>query len=220
MENDETNKENQEVENTENVRDNPERNNNQPFIKSEVTKKATKKKKTILSVILVIILIAGGIFGYFQYSNQKAKEYKQNVKKVQVMVIVSGTKAENMINEYIQVWDKAIESRYGFELHGEYVSDFNDALQVQKSYFISNGDIDKLKKDKNEIESTVKQLKNPPKNYEEIYNLVIDLQNKYRTFSDYAIDPSGSLLSYGNDTAEISRELSDIYQEIEMRIGD
>lgn len=188
--------------------------------KSRVTEKATKKKGIILALILGLILIGGGIFGYWQYNRQQAKEYKQDVEKVLAIVIVSGSQAESMINEYIQVWNNAIESRYGYELHGEYVFDFNEALQVQKGYFKVNGDIKKLEDDKNTLESLVKQLNNPSENYEDIYDLVIDLHNKYRTYVDYAIDPSGSLLSYGNETAEKSREISEIYQEISMRLGD
>ncbi|PRR80687.1 Double zinc ribbon [Clostridium liquoris] len=69
---------------------------------------------------------------------------------------------------------------------------------------------------KNNIEKNMKELRNPPKDYEEAYKLFVDLYSLYGQIYSQAMSPQGSLMTYNQDINQKSSEFSQIYDKIKV----
>jgi len=199
------------------------------IVKSESKSSKTKNKRKIiiysLITFIIISLVTGGL--YYQHKKKveetiklEKEQYRKDLSALVDEMLENGVKAESMINEYLKVWNKAIDERYSWTLHGERVYDFNDALRVQYNYFKNHGDIKSLIDKNIEIELKIKSLNNPPIEYKEMYDLVIELYTDYSEFVELAEEPSGSYRSYSANANELSSNFVRKIKEFNVRFPD
>lgn len=107
--------------------------------------KKENKKKIIILVIIICCVIVVGFIGFKVYKNEQAKKeaaryeievenYIDNINKMKVQMIITGSEAEGLMNKTSMVWSNAIFKKSDSEtdkytmVNGEFIDDFNDAL--------------------------------------------------------------------------------------------
>ena len=191
-----------------------------PILNSTLEPPKKSKKKQIVIFFLSLLLIAAlGWGGYHLYQQKKQKEAEEYGKKLNFLVmnmLNTGADAEKMINGYIDVWHKAIFNA-SVMVNGKWYSNFNGAVSALKSQFEQEGKIEELQKSLDKTENDLKKLKNPPEEYKELYELVVDMYKIHKEFIEYAITPSGSLQSYSNDAKDLSQQFINFYNEYNVK---
>lgn len=107
---------------------------------------------------------------------------------------------------YSEVWRNAIFDNKDHD--GEYCSDFNEAIskykrQVANLYFAAKG----VNSKKDKLDSLIKELKNPPSKYKELYNQIISVYADVQKMIELSENPSGSLNSYSNTISELDYQI-------------
>ena len=64
----------------------------------------------------------------------------------------------------------------------------------------------------------MKELKDPPKEYEEEYEALKDLYDSYLEFTEMVINPSGSLRSFSDDFNELDSRVVNKYNAMKIYI--
>ncbi|WP_373899153.1 zinc ribbon domain-containing protein [Haloimpatiens sp. FM7315] len=184
--------------------------------KSELNVKNKKitKNKIILTMISILI-IAGCFVGYKYYDNHKkteeAKKYHEKYEltfaKTTLDILTETCAAQLMCSQISDTWRNAIDSSY---------KDFNTEIANQQKQWQDKGVLKERETAKNNIEKNMKELRNPPKDYEEAYKLFVDLYSIYGQVYSQAISPQGSIITYNQDVNQKSSEFSQIYDKIKV----
>ena len=204
--------------------------------KVEVTGvKVTKKIKMIIGIV-VAVLIVGGItaVGVTQYQKKKAaeeyaqrvEEYSSNLELATYTMLSGASDAESAANLIKQVWSNAIYKEEDDDTDkytrpdGHFVSDFNEALGnlFVDSDFTSK--ISSIEDNQDTVSALMKQLKNPPEEYEDAYEAVSDLYDAYISLTNCATDPSGNLQTYSSTFSNADTEALNAYKAMELYLGD
>lgn len=165
----------------------------------------------------------------------KAK-YIEKVKSLNLEIIASSAIAEKLIGSYSKLWLVAIEDGVRLEefaealntststvnpIIGEFnygvgllennefskVRDFNEAIAIAIKYYDKQGDLESLKKSREKIQSSIKELAFPPQAYQSIYDETFNLYNNYEKYIDLAIQPTGSLSSFSNNAQTLASDI-------------
>jgi len=207
--------------------DDPEPNSNQNIDSSKNSKQTiqtteqknvkVKKNKTIKSLVIVVSILLvistiGGAIVFKINSDKKAKQaayekYELNFATATIKILTEAYICETMCNSISVTWRNAIESSY---------KDFNTEIRIMQDKLKNDGSLDERQKAKDDIEKTMKQLQNPPKDYEEAYKLLIDLYGYYGQIYSQATSPQGSLLTYNQDVNQKASEFSKTYDKIKV----
>ncbi|MZP30886.1 hypothetical protein GTO91_14295 [Heliobacterium undosum] len=197
-----------------------------------------KKKKTKLFIIGGVILVLIATFGIVFNYNQREKEYGQKLDLISNEMIFSAALAEKMCNSYQKVWHDTIWNKMDMskmasdigvpesELKNKtgeyflYTSDFNESLKILYKYYDKNGNVDLLKNTKETVYKDIKSLDAPPEKYKQSYNAIMDLYSDYDQYINLAINPTGSLQSYSNETRDLNTKISKKYKEFGLRFPD
>lgn len=186
----------------------------------EIKKKSSKKKKWIFSIVTVLLLIGAGV-GTYLYIDKKnkelAEEYEADIELVADKIISSGSVAEDMINNYSSVWHDAIYEDF-YQIDGEYVSDFNEAIQIQYAKHSTEGLNKVIEDDLENIKSDIKDLNDPPEEFEDAYEALLNLYKSYSSFANLALTPDGSLTTYNETTNSLGSEVVSNYEEFSLKM--
>jgi type II secretory pathway pseudopilin PulG len=176
----------------------------------EMSKSFGKRKKIILGIIGVLLLVSA-IIGIYQYEQHKKQEelqaYKQTLKRFAKVELTAGYHAEQMIQDYSEVWYNTIFNDFS-EIDGERYTDFSEAVNAAVNHYYANGALDDLDAKVEEGNELLKKLKNPPKEFEEEYKAAVKVHDSLNNFVIYAKEPSGTLQSFNEDTSEKDSQLS------------
>lgn len=154
------------------------------------------------------------------------QEYEDNLRLVTDTMLSGAVDAENCCNLIVQVWNNAIwekkddaTDRYT-RPDGYFVEDFNDALEnlFTDSEFCSQ--IDLIMENQRAVNKIVGKLKNPPEEYRAAYEALSECYNAYLTFTNMAINPTGSLNTFSEDFDEADTEFVHCYQKMEFYLQD
>ncbi|SQC02509.1 hypothetical protein [Clostridium tetanomorphum] len=104
-----------------------------------------------------------------------------------------------------ETWSSSIESRY---------KDFNDELIELNKRWSRNGFLKSREDAKNKIELEMSQLKNPPNDYKEAYNTLVELYGYYSQIYNQSVSPKGSLITYNQDVNNKTGEFDKIYDKL------
>lgn len=168
-------------------------------------KKQKKKHKGIIISIVVIALIAVCVFGFSISQKAKETEYYSNMEYVSYTMLDEAAKAEKAGNLIKSVWYNAIYEERDTETdkytmkNGKFVEDFNDALSnlyADKNFVNS---ISEIELNQSEVTDLIKKLKNPPKKYEEAYEVLKTYYDNYIKMTESVISPTGSLQTFSED---------------------
>jgi hypothetical protein len=195
----------------------------------KITEPKKSKRKTIISIITVLLLSFSVYIGYAKYEEkqreqqrreqqEKLKEYEQLFKSTAEAMIATSITAEEMLNKYHDVWSDAIFNDYA-EVDGEIIyGDFNEAVSAQRQSFEEKGTIELLEKSQKIIATSMKKLNNPPDEYKEEYDVLMDMYKVFNEYIDLAKTPEGSLQSFSEQTRELSNDLTSLYKELEVQM--
>ena len=198
--------------------------------KIEDTKKAgmfSGKKKIIIPIICAVIVIAI-VLSSISMKEKKYKEtYKENLEFAAIEMLLGASQAEDCGNLIKSVWYNAIykkrSSKTDKYVRNEYTlpeyNDFNTALSLLFKDQDFKSDIDSIKTINDGVKDTIRELQNPPEEYREAYNAVMDLYDSYIKLTNLVISPTGSLTSYSNDFNNADTEVSNKYNKAELYLG-
>lgn len=187
--------------------------------KVEVTgvniKDNSKRKIVIgLAVIAVLALITYGIITLINI--KRAKDYSENINSTVVMMLANASKCESMCGIISTTWRNAIFDDYD-EYNKGYL-DFNSALQNLLADSDIKTEIESIKKVDVTIAESVKSLQNPPSEFKELYNDMLELYGDYQGLVSQATNPSGSLQSYNSDVNNKISEFMKNYNKIKAKL--
>lgn len=196
--------------------------NNSDNQKPSNKEKSRKKYKGKIISIIVITLTVIGIFGYGFIQKVTQAEYYSNMENVCYTMLDGAAKAESAGNLINSVWYNAIYEQRDTEtdkytiINGEFVNDFNDALDnlFADEDFINS--ISEIELNQAEVTELMKKLKNPPKKYEEAYSLLKNYYNNYLKMTKSVISPTGSLKTFSEDFNTYDTDTVNAYEEIKL----
>ena len=64
----------------------------------------------------------------------------------------------------------------------------------------------------------LKDLKNPPKEYEKVYDTITDLSTAFISVTDFAINPKGNLQIFNKNVQEKIDKFMDLYNTLDAQI--
>lgn len=192
--------------------------------KTVVTAKAPKKKRTgiIIAVVAIAVVIALLLLGV-----QKIREviYYSKMEEIVYVMLDSAAETEDAGNLIVSVWHNVIygvddvttdkftkaESKYG----GKYfVSDFNVALSNLFADSEFSYSITKIENERADITACMKELKDPPKKYEDAYEALKTYYDNYMKFTDIVIKCDGSLNSFSEEFGEYDEKTVDCFNKM------
>ena len=200
--------------------------------KKEITisNKKISLTKILIAVVIIIIVIAGG-FGIksnnekkaVQKAEQEAKEQKENyestLQKAITTMLTGASDAEEAGNLIHDVWYDAIYKNYSEANTSKYVKatgDFNDSLSALFNDSTFKSKIASIESNKDSVSSLMKQLKNPPDEYEEAYDSLKELYNSYLDITNLVTDPTGSLQSFTSNFNDADSEVAQKMQAMQI----
>ncbi len=189
------------------------------------------KKKTLLPIIIAIFCVAALIIGIVFFvlisSFVKKKEYEAKFEKAVYLMFDGALEAESVSSLTHDVWsntiyekDSYLTDKYTKNSYGDFWDDFNvslAALMLDKDYI---ADVEDIKKNQDEVQVLMKELKNPPKGYEDAYDALKTYYEAYTKLVNLAVDPSGSLSSYSSSFNEADSEVANTYKAVLLYIED
>ncbi len=196
--------------------------------KVEVTGvRLSRRVKRLVCILSLVSLVCGLIFfSVNQYQKKKTvKKYKNNLSITADLMAIGAMKAENSCNLIVKVWKNAIfeernldTDKYTYE-DGEFV-DFNTAL---KNLFLDDSfreKINSIEENQKEVDELMKKMKKPPKEYKDAYEALSEFYDAYYTFTNCAIDPSGSYQSYSSNFNDADTEAEKCYRALQKYIDE
>lgn len=204
--------------------------------------KIAKKSKRIFIVLLIFIAVCTAIaYGKAQMQREKAiaaaeeeaaeaakisEEYSANLEMAAYSMIASAGQAEECGNLIKQVWYNAIYEERNTSTdkytrpNGYFVKDFNDALNnlFEDSSFQTR--IRNIEKNQDTMNSLMKELKNPPEEYEDAYEAVSELYDAYLTLTNLVVNPTGSLQTFSDDFNDADSEALKCFNAVSIYLED
>ncbi|RDU37137.1 hypothetical protein DRW41_10680 [Neobacillus piezotolerans] len=185
--------------------------------------KKSKSKSIILLAILALVVIAGGFFGYNSYqASAKEKDefaYAKNYWDAAYSMISGGATAEEVTNTYVSVWrDTIYDDQYVLDGKVNYSSDFNISLAAARKHHAA--EIAGLIVNDEHVKGLMKKLNDPPKKYEKLHDMLLDMYTVYKAHTEMAEDPSGSLDSFSKSLRDNAVEFSSIWEKLNVMIPE
>ena len=192
-------------------------------------------QKTTNGIIIAIIALAVILIGTFigmkvhqnkQKQEENAKAYETNLSLISNSMITGAAEAESAGNLILAVWHNAIyqtrsaDTDQYTQTDGSFVSDFNTALDnlFDDSSFANR--IDEIRKNQNQVMGYMKDLKNPPKGYEDAYSALKECYDSYLSLTDLVISPTGSLQTVSSNYNNAVSNFINAYREFELNYLD
>lgn len=185
-------------------------------------KQKKKKHKGVIISIIVFALIVTGVLGIGILQKAKEFEYYTNMEAVSYTMLDGAAKAENAGNLIKSVWYNAIYEERDDETdqytmkNGKFVDDFNDALSslFADENFIKS--ISEIETNQSEVTDLMKQLKNPPKKYEEAYSVLNGYYDNYLKMIKTVISSTGSLNTFSEDFNTYDNDTVDSFEKMKL----
>lgn len=178
--------------------------------------------------------MGGGIGFYFYDLKKKENEYETKLSSTLKQIDSSTLESAMLASDYQKYWGDIIKmsipsatlaSELGIlEKEVESYLDYsNTAYFTGMQIGLEEGDIDTMieivayakykeiksvKKNHNEVEKSIKDLKNPPKKYTDIYDDLLQIYEVYNTFVSLSTSPVGSYNDYSENINSTYETLS------------
>lgn len=154
------------------------------------------------------------------------RKYLENLWYAVDAMLSGAADSENCCNLIVQVWNNAIWEREDSATDqytrpdGQFVIDFNEALNnlfADSDFYMQ---INNIMENQDTVNSLIGQLKNPPEEYKEAYKVLSECYDAYRTFTNMAINPTGSLKSFSEDFDVADTEFMHCYHVMEFYLQE
>ena len=211
--------------------------NNEEMQKVEISsvrlhqKNPEKTKKILMGIgtLVIVAILATIVILFVNYQNQKKafNSYIDNLTEISMIMLTGGAKAEELNNLTAKVWRNSIyeesdpeTDEFTKDSRGIFYDDFNDALSSLYFDDSSQDSISEIEENQELVQLMMKDLQNPPEGLENCYETVTDLYTAYRSLTDLAINPSGSLQSFSEAKNEKVDTFLDLFKRLESQIPD
>ena len=187
--------------------------------------KKKKHKGIAIAAIMLTIVLAIGLFGAFVSNKSRATVYYDNLETVTYKMLDGAAKAETAGNLIKSVWYNAIYEERDAETdkytlkNGKFVDDFNDALSNLFSDEEYQKNILAIQNNQDEVISLMKQLNNPPREYEEAYSVLKTYYDNYLSMTKMVINPAGSLQSFSDELNSADTETVNSYEKMKLYLN-
>lgn len=187
-----------------------------------------KKKKIIAAIIILIVLLTGGSIGIkFFIANNEKKIYAENYKDIVSLMLSGASDAEHAGNLIHDVWynsiyekDSSKTDKYTKNSNGEFYDDFNTALLMLMLNDSFSNDISDIKDNQEQVQILMKDMKNPPEEYKEAYEVLKEFYDAYTKLVNLAVDPTGNLSSYTSSFNDADTAALNAYKSASLYVED
>lgn len=196
-----------------------------------------KMKKSIIAVIVLLVVCVGGGIAYKNYQTTKAaQEYQEayntyidNLRKAQVLMLSSGSDSESLCNLTLKVWSNSIYEERDSETDkytrtnggtGWFNEDFNESLSNLYSDSSIQEKISTIEQDQSRIKNLVKEMQDVPEGLDKCYDTMTALYESYKALSDLAVNPTGSLKSFGESKSSAVSDFMSAFETLDNQIPD
>lgn len=193
--------------------------------KSMNTPEKKRHKGIIITAIILPIVIIIGFLGAFAIDKGKAAVYYDHLETVTYKMLDGAANAESAGNLIKSVWYNAIyekrdaaTDKYTLK-DGKFVDDFNDALGNLFSDEEFRESISAIQSNQDEVVKLLKQLKNPPKKYEEAYAALKTYYDNYLALTKMVINPTGSLQSFSDEFNDADAATVHSYEKMKLYLN-
>lgn len=182
-----------------------------------------KIKKIIIGALAVCIVFGICFLLYSKAQQQNATEsYEENLNSVTYTMLSGASEAETCGNLIRQVWYNAIYEERDSTTDkytrpkGYFVSDFNEALH---NLFLDedfSAQLESIEDNQSMVQLLMKELKNPPAEYEEAYDAVSEFYDAYVEFTNLVTSPSGSLQTFTTNFNDADSAVLNCYNAMSL----
>ena len=191
---------------------------------------ATRTKVNVKKVILIIcgiLFLIGIIVGFIiGIKNEQIKKYKGKYEEVMYLMLDGAADAESCGNLTKSVWyncicevkDKETDKYTINKITGTFEDDFNIALEKLFSDNNYKKQEKSIKNNQNEVAKLMKEMKNPPSELNESYEVLKSYYDSYLTFTNCAINPTGSLTTFSDNFSSADADCVKWYDKAKNEI--
>lgn len=195
-------------------------NNSEENANLSVKKKKTGKKIALVVIIAIAILaVAFGVTNNLKIQKKKSVEsYGDNLSSIDETMLNGASYAETTGAMIHDIWYDSVFENHRSET-SNYISgttDFNGAIENYR-------ESDEYKKASKLIEKSIdkandlmKKLKNPPDEYQDAYDDLKKYYNDFISFTDLALNPTGSLTTYTDSYNSLDSKVSSDHKSFQI----
>lgn len=162
-------------------------------------------RKLLFIVVGVLLLTACG----------NKQKFDENLREGFRYSALTAASSRMITSATTTVWHDAIYDHE--DSHGNYVSDFNEALSRLYKEYGTSGIMDSIKLYKNTMDSLTKELGNPPYDRKEVHDDFIKLVGEVNSLYSMATKPSGSLSNYSVEVQRQWNTISKLDNEFQLK---
>ncbi len=198
--------------------------------KVRVVKERKSHKKLFIGLAIAAVVIsiigAGCLLILKRVHEAKVYKYQTNLSDITYKMIDGAAKAESMCNLTRSVWYNTIfkesdkQTDKFTKTNGKFNNDFNDSLTT---LFLDTDYLsDKIFVESNqeEVKDIMKEMKNPPKEYEDAYDDLSSFYDAYLDFTNLALNPSGNYNSFSDKFSELDSETIKLYDRVKSYLDE
>lgn len=208
--------------------ENPVIQNIQPPVMAMPPKKS--KGGLIAVIVVAVLLVFAAIITIFAVSasnSKKVEEYGDNLNLVTMTMLSGAAKAEDAGNLIKSVWYDTIYEEYDSETYKYthsngygFNDDFNDSLAALFSDSTFRTQISEIESNQETVEGLMKQLQDPPEEYEAAYDALMDYYSAYLELTGLVVNPSGSLQTFSQNFNSADSETLKCYKAMQIYIEE
>ena len=189
------------------------------------------KKYVIVAVVAVLVLIVALFAGknikeqkLAKEAVQRSEDYASTLETASFTMLLGAIEAEEAGNLIKSVWYNAIYEERDTKTdkytrpNGWWVDDFNEALKNLFADSVFKSTISSIESNQELVAGLMKDLKNPPEEYEEAYEAVKELYDAYKKLTNLATNPSGNLRTFSDNFNAADTETVNCYEALQMYI--
>ena len=189
------------------------------------------KKYIVIAIVAVIAIIAAILIGNnIKQKNLEAEaarlkeEYAANLDTASFTMLLGAIEAEEAGNLIKSVWYNAIYEERDTKTDkytrpdGWWVDDFNEALSNLFSDSDFREKISSIETNQETVAQLMKDLKNPPEEFEDAYDAIKELYDAYTELTNLATSPTGSLQTFSESFNAADSETVNCYEAMQMYI--
>lgn len=146
-------------------------------------------RKIYFAIVLIIVIILAGC--------SSSKNYNEDFKKTKDEIAGQGLLCSVVLERYASTWSDAIKYNKDFQVE---VGKYKDSLK-------QSGQYDKFQNEKAKIDSEMKKFTNPPKEYKQAHDKLVELYGIYCQMYSLVMQPSGSLYTFNSTRNDLYSKL-------------
>ena len=189
------------------------------------------KKYIVIAVVAILAVIIALFVGknvkekkLAEEAAQRSANYASTLETASFSMLLGAIEAEEAGNLIKSVWYNAIYEERDSKTdkytrpNGWWVDDFNDALGNLFADSSFRSTISSIESNQELVAGLMKDLKNPPEEYEDAYDAIKELYDAYTALTNLATNPTGSLQTFSQNFNEADTAVANCYDAMKLYI--